>query len=100
MKAKKIILKSVDLDLLEIVNWYNKIDRKLSLMFFKEFKEKVNYISKNPSTCEKKYDDTRIAYLKKFPYSIHYIYEELENRIIIYSVFHTSRNPETWSERK
>jgi len=55
MKAKKIILKSVNVDLLDIVTWYNKIDRKLSVMFLKEFKEKVNYISKNPKACEKKY---------------------------------------------
>ena len=40
MKTKRIILKSVDLDLLEIVSWYNKIDKKLSIMFLKNLKKK------------------------------------------------------------
>lgn len=96
MKTKKNILRSVDLDLLEIVSWYNKIDKKLSIMFFKEFREKVNYISKNPNACEKKYDEIRIVYLKKFPYSIHYKYDEIQNLITVYSVLHNFRNPDTW----
>jgi len=98
MKTKRIILKSVDLDLLEIISWYNKIDKKLSIMFFKEFKGKVNFISKNPNACEKKYEEIRIAYLKKFPYSIHYTYDEIQNLIIVYSVFHNSRNPDNWEK--
>ena len=99
MKTKKIILKSVDFDLLEIVNWYNKIDKKLTKMFFQEFKNKVNYLTENPKSSEIKYDDIRIAYLIKFPYSIHYKYDEIKNTLIIYSVFHNSRNPEVWLER-
>lgn len=46
-----------------------------------------------------KFGEVRIAFLKKFPFGIHYVYKEKENQIIIYSVFHTSRNPEIWQER-
>ena len=39
----------------------------------------------------------RVAYLKKFPYGIHYISEE--NTITIVALFHTAENPQKWNKR-
>ncbi|MCU7618902.1 hypothetical protein NZ698_17105 [Chryseobacterium sp. PBS4-4] len=49
---------------------------------------------------ELKYDENRIVFLKKFPFGVHYFYNKEKNLIEIYSVFHTSRNPEQSKERK
>ena len=100
MKNSKVINQSAEFDLTEIASWYNKIDRKLTKKFLKEFREKVNYLADYPSSCEVRFDNIQIAHLKKFPFGIHYTYIEDQRKIIVFSVFHTSRNPDLWTERK
>ena len=100
MKTKKIILQTANFDLTEIGNWYNKIDKKLTMKFLKEFREKVNYLADNPYSCEIRFNNVRIAFLKKYPFAIHYTYSEKDNKITIFSIFHTSRNPEIWKEKE
>jgi plasmid stabilization system protein ParE len=87
-------------DLKEINDWYKKIDKKLGNNFIKEFRLKINFIKENPLSFEFKYGQNRIVFLKNFPYGIHYFYNEEKNIIEIYSVFHTSRDPEEWKARK
>lgn len=87
-------------DLKEINDWYKGIDKKLWNIFIKEFRSKINFIKENPLSFEFKYDHNRIVFLKKFPYGIHYFYNKDKNLIEIYSVFHTSRNPDEWKVRK
>lgn len=99
MATKLIYGHLVKWDLKEINNWYNKIDKKLWTQFIKEFRSKINFIKENPLSFELKYDDIRIVFLKTFPYGIHYSYNEDRNLIEIYSVFHTSRNPDNWKTR-
>lgn len=89
----------VKTDLKEISDWYNKIVHKLKLKFIKEFRAKIKFIKENPHTCEIKYSNFRIAFLKKFPVAIHNEYQPSLNQILIISVFHTSRNPQIWEER-
>lgn len=100
MVTKLIYNHFVKIDLQEINNWYRKIDKKLGDNFVKEFRYKINFIKENPLSCELKYDENRIVFFKKFPFGIHYYYNEEKNLIEIYSVFHTFRNPELWKDRK
>lgn len=99
-KAKIVISKNANFDLKEISDWYNRLNKKLIWIFLKDFKEKVKYISENPLACETRYENYRIAFLKKFPFGIHYSYNAEENIIEIYSVFHTSRNTKQLEDRK
>jgi len=87
-------------DLKEINDWYRKIDKKLWNRFLIDFRNKIDLIKENPLSFELKYGDTRIVFLKKFPFGIHYSYSEEKNLIEVYSVFHTSRNPEEWNDKK
>ncbi|MDF2932221.1 MAG: type toxin-antitoxin system RelE/ParE family toxin [Chryseobacterium sp.] len=100
MEIKIIYSHFVKQDLREINDWYREIDKKLWNNFIKEFRSKINFIKENPLSLELKYDDNRIIFLKKFPYAIHYFYNKEENLLEIYSVFHTSKNPENWKKRK
>lgn len=100
MAIKLIYGHFVKYDLKEINDWYRKIDEKLWDKFRKEFRLKINFIKENPLSFELKYDDVRIVFLKKFPYGIHYSYDEQRNLIEIYSVFHTSRNHDNWKTRE
>ncbi|MDR6160216.1 plasmid stabilization system protein ParE [Chryseobacterium sp. SLBN-27] len=99
-KAKMVISENADFDLKEIADWYNARNKKLIWIFLKDFKEKVKFISENPLACEVRYENFRIIYLKKFPFGIHFKYDENKNLIEIYSVFHTSRDPEIWKGGK
>jgi len=99
-KAKIVISENADFDLSEIADCYNEINKKLIWLFLKDFKTTAKHISENPFSCEIRYGNFRIAYLKRFPFGIHYQFDENKNRVKIFSVFHTSRNPEQWEERK
>jgi hypothetical protein len=54
-------------------------------------------ISHRPTLFAKKHKDMRQATIKKFPYVV--IYEIEKNDIVIYAIFHTSRDPEIWKNR-
>lgn|SRR5690554_3872128 len=99
MKVKKQVAKIVNEDLREAAIWYNRASDGLGVVFLKEIKKEVNQILKNPLAYEIRYADIRIAYVKKFPYGIHFEYLELENQVNILAVLHTSRNPKIWKER-
>jgi len=100
MAIKLIYSRFVKNDLKEINEWYKKINKELWNNFTKEFRLKINLIKENPLSFELKYNNIRIVFLNKFPYGIHYSYDAEENIIEIYSVFHTSRDPEKWKDRK
>jgi plasmid stabilization system protein ParE len=60
---------------------------------FKKFLDKTfNSIRKNPHGFNEISQNRRQAVIKKFPFVI--IYEIFENTIVVFAVFHTSRNPE------
>ena len=99
MKAKKQVAEIVKQDIKEAVLWYNREKVCFGAMFLKEIKKEVNRIVENPLTYEVRYATIRIAFLKKFPYGIHFEYLEIENQVDILAVFHTSRNPENWKDR-
>lgn len=100
MATKLIYNRFVKDDLKEINDWYKEINKELWNSFTKDFRLKIHLIKENPLSFELKYNNIRIVFLKKFPYGIHYLYNTEENIIEIYSVFHTSRDPEIWKDRK
>lgn len=55
-------------------------------------------IVENPMWFAIEEDDTRLAVVEDFPYSIYF--RVVRNRIFITSVFHQSRDPEGWKGRK
>ena len=79
-------------------NYYELIQLGLGDRFMKELERRIKIIQLNPKLFRKIKDDIRQVSLKKFPFVI--IYEIFENIIIVYAVFHTSRNPENKFEDK
>ena len=55
-------------------------------------------IERNYLGFQVRYDDVRIAFTSRFPYGIHFIVEN--NEIIVIGIYHASRNPERWIERR
>jgi plasmid stabilization system protein ParE len=99
MKAKKIISTFAKEDLSAAVKWYESQQKGLGKRFLNEVKEAIDFISKNPTDFQIRYDDYRIYFTKIFSYGIHYKYLEDKNEIHIIAVFHTSQNPQIWGQR-
>ncbi len=77
--------------MLESFEWYENQLIGLGDDFLNDVNNCINKIEKNPTFygfIEKKY---RRINLKRFPFVI--IYEVINTDIVIYAVFHTSKNP-------
>lgn len=47
--------------------------------------------------CQIKYRHTRVKYISKFPFGVHY--QINENKVNVLAVLHTSQNPGIWNSR-
>ena len=86
-------------DIQEIVNYYEEtISTTITDKFLDYLYAEFDFLKKNPNLFEVKYKNSRVRYLKTFPFGIHY--RILNNSIVeILAVLHTSRNPKTWINR-
>ncbi|WP_167618369.1 type II toxin-antitoxin system RelE/ParE family toxin [Maribellus sediminis] len=86
-----------ELELKEAQNWYNLQKENLGDDFIHEIENKLNQITHNPHRFRKIRKDVRVAFLKRFPYSV--IFTISENSVQVYAFFHHSRNPKVWNKR-
>lgn len=86
-------------DLREIVVWYNDQVQNLGIRFHKQVKSQINSLKTQPYISSIRYNDIRCMLVKKFPFMIHYTVNEESKIVEIYSIFHTSRNPQIWNSR-
>lgn len=78
-------------DLKEAILWYEKQQENLGLRLFQEVKKTIEFIAQNPKHYRKQAKYFRQVKVGVFPYVI--IYEHMDETVIVYRVFHTSRNP-------
>ncbi len=97
MAYKIITTPETEKDIEEAIKWYKDIQISLALSFINELRAVRKYIHQNPNKIQVRYNNIRIAFLKKFPYGIHYKFEK--DIITIVAVFHTSQNHEKWKNR-
>ena len=77
----------------EAISWYRDRSETAATNFIKEVNEKLLIICADPMRYRSTYRNLRETALKKFPYSIVYFFEEDQQLIVIFSVFHHKRNP-------
>lgn len=80
-------------------DFYNSRLKGLGNEFVATVKLEFRTILKNPLLFEIKYKNTRIAFMKRFPFGIHFEIQENTNYIVVKGVYHTARNSESWYER-
>ncbi len=69
--------------------YYENNSKELANKFHHSFLEKINEIEKNPLHFQIRYRNIRIANMKQFPFSIHFI---IDNKIIfVFKVLHQKR---------
>lgn len=94
------IAEAAESDIREAFLWYEDQQDKLGNIFKDHISKAVEKIQENPFTVQVRYGNTRVFFLKRFPYGIHFQVNEEERSILIAAVFHTSRDSKKWRHRK
>lgn len=82
----------------EASDWYGEQESDLRSEFIESINETLMQIRRLPLSFPVVYGlDIRRALVSKFPYAV--FFKQEERRILIYAIFHTSRNPLIWSGR-
>ncbi len=90
-KHKFIIQEEANNEIIQAYLWYETKQEGLGEKFIDALETCYVAIDINPNTFEKKYKFQRQAIIKNFPYVV--MYEQEENKIIIYAVFNTHQEP-------
>jgi len=78
-------------------HWYEEREAGLGLEFMRCVDACVQLIQRHPEIFPFAHKNVRQAVVRRFPYSIFYL--ATNERIIVISVFHASRNPKIWQRR-
>jgi Plasmid stabilisation system protein. len=92
------IKEEADADIAESYIWYETQKPSLGDTFLEEVDEYFEVLIKNPEAFQiKNRKNNRLAPLKKFPFVI--VYRIEQSSIVVFAVYHTSRNPKKWKKR-
>jgi len=85
------------LDIIDAYTWYELQREGLGKDFELCLEAAFNSLLRNPLNIQDKYKGIRIYYIQRYPFGIHYLINKKE--IMVFGVFHTSRNPNSWNDR-
>jgi len=77
--------------------WYDERREGLGTDFLLCMEEAIERIRRAPDTYPVVYRDVRQVIVRRFPYIILYRIEG--EQIVVFAVFHASRNPDVWKQR-
>jgi len=75
----------------EIFRWYLSQSPRAGNKFIESLDELFKFLSLNPFSYKKQKKNFRVAFLKKFPYSV--IYEITGTVVLILRIIHSARHP-------
>ena len=84
-------------DIEQAVSWYEKQRKGLGYELELCIEAGLRLLEREPVIFQEKYRNVRVKYIKRFPYSIHYLVES--NSIKVIALFHMRQNPLKWDER-
>lgn len=82
----------------EAYEWYNGQQPGLGTTFLRELRDCRDNLESRPEAYQKIKKNYRQLVLHTFPYVI--VYEIVKNDVVVYAVFHTSRNPSKKFKKK
>jgi len=98
LKRNIQLSKEAELDLIAAVTWYEIQREGLGTEFELSIEACLFRIARLAQSHQIRYKNTRVAFIGRFPYGIHYFIEE--DKIFVIAIFHMSRDPERWGERE
>ena len=97
MAVELTIVPEAQQDLEEAYGWFEDCRIGLGEDFLTCVDACVQNICRTPELYPKFHEDYRRALVRRFPYAV--FYEFTGGKITIYSIFHTSQNPQKWRLR-
>ena len=88
---------AAEVEYLEAIGYYSRIGSELGMSFVTEVENAIQRARQFPEAYGKVTDSLRHIGTHRFPYAI--IYESREDRMFIWAVAHTSREPGYWKLR-
>ena len=76
MRYKLVLSTEIEKEYKDAVSWYDNISLSLGDDLHKVFLEELESIGSTPLVYQKRYRNIRVAFLQRFPYGIHFIFED------------------------
>jgi plasmid stabilization system protein ParE len=93
MAAELIVAPEAEQDIAEAYAWYERQRVGLGEDFLSRVDACIQGICRAPQAHE----NYRRGLVRRFPYAV--FYEYADEKVTVYCVFHTSRDPEKWRQR-
>ncbi len=97
MAVELIFASEVEQDIGEAYAWYELRRPGLGEDFLSCLDASIQSLCRNPEHSAKVFQEFRRAIVRRFPYMV--FFEHDHDRITIYGVFHTARDPEKWRQQ-
>lgn len=97
MAAELIIAPEAQQDVDEAYDWYEDRRSGLGEDFLSCVDACIQAICRMPELHARVHEDYRRALVRRFPYGI--FYEYTGGKVIVYGIFHASRDPQRWRNR-
>jgi hypothetical protein len=99
MRYELIVTEDAEIDIEQAMDWYESQQKGLGIKYILSVRACLKLILKNPFVFAIIYLKIRKANTKKFPYSLYYTINELNNEIITFAVIHGHRSDKIWKQR-
>jgi plasmid stabilization system protein ParE len=97
MTVELIFASEAQEDLAEAYRWYEDRRSGLGEEFLACVDASIQTMCRIPELHPIIHENYRRALVRRFPYAV--FYEYFEGQIFVYSIFHTSRDPQKWRNR-
>jgi plasmid stabilization system protein ParE len=97
MAAELVIAPEAQQDVDEAYSWYEDRRPGLGEEFLGCVEACIQAIFRMPELYAKVHEEYRRALVRRFPYAV--FYEYTGEKVIVYSIFHTSQDPKKWRNR-
>jgi plasmid stabilization system protein ParE len=97
MAVELIVAPEAEQDIAEAFAWYEDQRPGLGEDFLGRVDACIQATLRRPEMHAIVHESYRRALVRRFPYGV--FYEYVGNKVTVYCVFHTSRDPEKWRQR-
>lgn len=80
-------------DIQDAIDWENMRSEGLASRFLHYLEQKLSVISDGPYIFRKRYENVHCVVTEAFSYLIHYPIDDVNHKVIVLRVLHTSRKP-------
>lgn len=86
-------------DMQKALDWYESQSAGTEQRFHKAISESLKFILNYPEASAKRYRQLRYKAVKKFPYYILYIFDEMNAHVEIVAILHEKQDRKVWKNR-